>query len=530
MGKILKTNIEFVNSKVNTLLNALANIAFKQLPKPEMTELDWGENTPSLTSPQNGDEVNVGTIPSGGTSVTKTITIKGKSLGSAVNLAVSGTGFSLSANSVSAAEANAGTTVIITYTDNGTGDGQDKTGTLTVSSAGSEFTQRTVSLKAKKLVPGVVEPVVSLATNEYLELTGSLSDGTYSGVLSVKSAYSSTKGLPFPEDISAVMGGASKAITYDDSTGAITISGVTADVTITAAASVVDGVDYQNNPIRWKEGLYFSNANSDSTTNDNDWCISDYYHIDGDAIVIFGAGAAYTNHYMCLYNSSKQYLGKLGLSKRLGAFDLTQSSIAVIANGGTAYIRLCLPIAKRASRFVYDAKNKKYVYSGSDYDGRYDGLVWASSWCIHGATGSIPEGTYIDDADSTTTGGKPTYCRNAAYLALQTSSNSFEYSVGFRNASNANDYDRRCMELRDDDNTYGGRLFPHSGTSKGTTVYGFDYFEFTNASASYNGIRGSFSIDNLDDCYIYDKVNGVYLFRGMNNPIAVADNSGDENS
>lgn len=36
------SNIELVNSKVNTLINALANIAFKQLPKPEMTELDWG--------------------------------------------------------------------------------------------------------------------------------------------------------------------------------------------------------------------------------------------------------------------------------------------------------------------------------------------------------------------------------------------------------------------------------------------------------------------------------------------------------
>ena len=41
LAKVI-SNIELVNSKVNTLINALANIAFKQLPKPEMTELDWG--------------------------------------------------------------------------------------------------------------------------------------------------------------------------------------------------------------------------------------------------------------------------------------------------------------------------------------------------------------------------------------------------------------------------------------------------------------------------------------------------------
>lgn len=41
-GKILKTNIETLNSNINALLYALANIAFKSLPKPTMGELDWG--------------------------------------------------------------------------------------------------------------------------------------------------------------------------------------------------------------------------------------------------------------------------------------------------------------------------------------------------------------------------------------------------------------------------------------------------------------------------------------------------------
>lgn len=48
-GKILKTNIEIVQSNVIALLNALANIAFKQLPKPEMTELDWGGEKHTVT-------------------------------------------------------------------------------------------------------------------------------------------------------------------------------------------------------------------------------------------------------------------------------------------------------------------------------------------------------------------------------------------------------------------------------------------------------------------------------------------------
>ena len=373
------SNIELVNSKVNTLINALANIAFKQLPKPEMTELDWGENTPSLTFPQNGDEVNVGTIPSDGTSVTKTITIKGKNLESAVNLAVSGTGFSLSANSVSAAEANAGTTVIITYTDNGTGDGLDKTGTLTISSAGSEFTQRTVTLKAKKLAPGVVEPVVSLASNDYLELTGSLSGETYSGVLSVKSASASTKGLPWPEDISALMNGASKTITYDDSTGAITISGVTADVTITAVASVVDGVDYQNNPIRWKEGLYFNgngsyNNQGDNTSTDANWCISDFVKCDWNNLSIgnlmFGTGVAgITEHYIIFYDENKQYLERLSLNTAYRLYDLSNDT-------GIVYFRTSMLINKRSTRIIRDLTNERFLLKGSDYDGRYDNLLY----------------------------------------------------------------------------------------------------------------------------------------------------------
>lgn len=50
----LINNIELVNSKVNALIEALANIAFKQLPKPETTELDWDGTKHTVTLNTNG--------------------------------------------------------------------------------------------------------------------------------------------------------------------------------------------------------------------------------------------------------------------------------------------------------------------------------------------------------------------------------------------------------------------------------------------------------------------------------------------
>lgn len=94
---------------------------------------------------------------------------------------------------------------------------------------------------------------------EHLELSGTLIGTTFTGTISVIAADASTHGLPFPEDVTATMLGADKAVTYDEVTGAITINGVTADVEITAIATELHGYirNDQSKKIRWRIGKYY---------------------------------------------------------------------------------------------------------------------------------------------------------------------------------------------------------------------------------------------------------------------------------
>lgn len=130
---------------------------------PELVEYIWGNMkgnawtpggdtptpTPTLTSPTNGSTVNVGTNT--GSGVSKSITVKGSNLTTALTVSVSGTGFSVAPTSISATNANNGTTVTVTY--NGTAT--NATGTLTISS--SEV-NATVNLTASYNSGGTVEP------------------------------------------------------------------------------------------------------------------------------------------------------------------------------------------------------------------------------------------------------------------------------------------------------------------------------------------------------------------------------------
>ena len=107
---------------------------------PELVEYIWGNkqgstwpnggtSTPVLTSPTNGSTINVGTNT--GSGVSKSITVKGSNLTKSLAISVNGTGFTVSPTNVSAASANSGTTVTVTY--NGTV--ASATGTLTISSS-----------------------------------------------------------------------------------------------------------------------------------------------------------------------------------------------------------------------------------------------------------------------------------------------------------------------------------------------------------------------------------------------------------
>lgn len=100
--------------------------------------------TPTITAPVSGSTVNVGTISATGTSVSKSITVKGSDLTKALTVSVSGTGFSVSPTTISAANANAGTTVTVTYASSMAGSA---TGTLTI---GSSEVSATVNLTATR--------------------------------------------------------------------------------------------------------------------------------------------------------------------------------------------------------------------------------------------------------------------------------------------------------------------------------------------------------------------------------------------
>ena len=123
---------------------------------PELAEHIWGNKQgqpwtgdgtvvvlPVLTQPANGENINLGMIALEGTSVSKTITVKGANLTEAINVSVSGQDFSVSPASLSADAVNNGTTITVTYS----GEAETASGTLTLSS--SEVS-RTCTLTAGK--------------------------------------------------------------------------------------------------------------------------------------------------------------------------------------------------------------------------------------------------------------------------------------------------------------------------------------------------------------------------------------------
>ena len=127
---------------------------------PELAEHIWGNQqgqpwtgdgtiviTPVITQPANGENINVGTVALEGSSVSRNFTVKGANLSMALDVSVSGEGFSVTPTTLTANAVNNGTTVIVTYT----GNAEIAYGTITFSS--SEVS-RTCNLTAGKQQPG----------------------------------------------------------------------------------------------------------------------------------------------------------------------------------------------------------------------------------------------------------------------------------------------------------------------------------------------------------------------------------------
>ena len=129
---------------------------------------------PVITEPVDGSTVNVGTITATGTSVSKTITVKGEDLTKALSVRVTGEGFSVTPSIISANNANAGASVTVTYTSSTAGEA---TGTLTISStevsAVVNLTASKEAMSSLSITP--LEPIEAVQDGESSIVMGSVS-------------------------------------------------------------------------------------------------------------------------------------------------------------------------------------------------------------------------------------------------------------------------------------------------------------------------------------------------------------------
>jgi len=242
-----REKIEAMWAKINELIGDLANLAFSSSPTSALGELDWDSSAPvvpsedpTLTLKSGGvtlkptNDFTVGQHT--GSGVSKTISVQGANLTENLTIAVTGSGFSVSTNSISASDANNGTTFTITF--NGTTEGQT-TGTLIVSS--SEVSSGTITTKGSYIQQGGGDPVdpesyqVSAGTLSHVQITETLpatvsSGGSFTGHLVADSGYI----LPS----SIVVSGTHGTVSYDQSSGVFTIPNITSNVAISAEASI----------------------------------------------------------------------------------------------------------------------------------------------------------------------------------------------------------------------------------------------------------------------------------------------------
>ena len=231
----IKDNVDTLWTKLNALIGDLANLAFSGTRTSPLTNNDktpWPENessdqTPTLTKPaNNGGTILVGTA-SGGL-ITTSVEIKGIHLTQQLVISVSA-GFSVSSATISAADANAGTTITVTYNSTSLNSAN---GSLLISS--SEVS-RTANLLV--LAGGGTTQTFSVTQN----LTGCTSSysanmvtegTTLTIVLTPNSGWTFTGGT-----ISATMNNVAVAVT-DGSNGTKVISfgAVSGDIVIMATA------------------------------------------------------------------------------------------------------------------------------------------------------------------------------------------------------------------------------------------------------------------------------------------------------
>lgn len=207
-------------------------------------------NKPMLTAPEDGATVNVGTLEEGGeTSVSVTVPVSGRNLTEDVTVNVSGTGFSVTPTTLSAADVNAGTTVTVTY--EGTANG---TGTLTFSSPELDE-DVTVNLTATYIShdPALTAPengsTVDVGTNSGLGVNKNIAvSGNYlTENLTVTVSGTGFRVSPTTLTADDVNAGTTITVTYNgttpNATGTLTISSGEVSVTVNLTATYSTGIE-----------------------------------------------------------------------------------------------------------------------------------------------------------------------------------------------------------------------------------------------------------------------------------------------
>lgn len=162
-------------TKRNDAAYALQNNRNPFIDHPELAEYIWGnkmgenwtstagsEPNPVLTAPSHGTIIDFGTLAVNTTKQLSVI-VKGQDLSSNLTLSTSNSAFTLSTTTVTAADANAGTIVTITYHAPSTA--QASAGTLTISS--EEVNSTTVSLKGQSVTGIPAQPATEISTSSF---------------------------------------------------------------------------------------------------------------------------------------------------------------------------------------------------------------------------------------------------------------------------------------------------------------------------------------------------------------------------
>lgn len=162
-------------TKRNDAAYALQNNRNPFIDHPELAEYIWGnkmgenwtstagsEPNPVLTAPSHGTIIDFGTLAVN-TTKQLSVTVKGQDLSSNLTLSTSNSAFTLSTTTVTAADANAGTIVTITYHAPSTA--QASAGTLTISS--EEISSTTVSLKGQSVTGIPAQAATEISTSSF---------------------------------------------------------------------------------------------------------------------------------------------------------------------------------------------------------------------------------------------------------------------------------------------------------------------------------------------------------------------------